>query len=198
MTGQLEPTRRWAWRLGFTVAVLAVLAGLLAGPYRFLFGTVAGSTAQAAREAPCLPGEAVEIMDSPHISQAEAGSVVYNSLPPTSGPHFAFTLATGVYQQPVADGLAIHAMEHGHVIVHYARELPDAQVAELHRLARRHGADLVLAPNPDLQAGIALTAWGHIDHLDAFDQHRITAFVDALGGRYQHGWTRSQDCPHGP
>jgi len=187
----------WAWRVGLLVGVVAVMAGLLAGPYRFLFGSVAGSAAQPARVAPCLPGEPVEIMDSPHISQAEAGDVEYNSLPPTSGPHFAFTIAPGVYDGPVADGLTIHAMEHGHVVVHYAADLPGGQRAGLERIARRYGADVVLVPNPDLDSGLALTAWGQVDRLDRYQERRITGFIEALAGRYQHGWTTPVDCPPG-
>lgn len=187
--------RRWAWQAGFAILVLVAAAGLLAGPYRFLLGNVAGSAAQAAREAPCLPGRPVDIMDSPHISQTQAGSVRYRSLPPTSGPHFAFTAAPGIYERPVRDGSTVHAMEHGHVIVHYAPGLPGHQRAGLERLARRYGADVILTPNPDLPAGIALTAWGQIDHLDQFDQPRVVEFIEALRGRYQHGWTTDQDCP---
>lgn len=191
----MSATSSWAWRLGLLVGVLVVGAGLLAGPYRFLFGSVAGSTAQAARVAPCLPGEAMEIMDSPHVSQAEAGDVVYNSVPPTSGPHFAFTVAPGVYDRPVADGLTIHAMEHGHVIVHYAPDLPGDQRAGLERIARRYSAEVVLAPNPDLDSGIALTAWGHLDRLDRYQERRVSDFVESLAGRYQHGWVSPVDCP---
>lgn len=188
-------TRRLAWRAGLTVALLGVLVALLAGPYRFLLGNVAGSTAQAAREAPCLPGQPVDIMDSPHIPPAPAGSVEYSTLPPTSGPHYAFPVATGVYQQPVAEGLTVHAMEHGHVVIQYAPATGDHQVGQLARLARRYGADVLLAPYPPLEHGIALTAWGRIDLLTRYDQRRITDFVEALRDRYQHGWTTDHDCP---
>lgn len=187
--------RRWAWQIGFVLVVLVAAAGLLAGPYRFLLGNVAGSTAEPAREAPCLPGEPVAILDSPHISQTRADSVTYNSTPPTSGPHFAFTVATGVYDRPVAEGLTVHAMEHGHVVIQYAPDTADRAVAELTALARRYGADVVLAPYPPLAQGIALTAWGRIDHLEQYDQRRVTGFVEALRGRYNHGWTTEVDCP---
>lgn len=198
-TGTVVPRAgyQWAWQLGFAVLVVAVAAGLLAGPYRFLFGNVAGSTAQPARPAPCLPGAPVAIMDSPHISQSQASDVAYNSQPPSSGPHFPFTIAAGVYQQPVPDGLTIHAMEHGHVIVHYAPDLPAGQVATLEQVARRYGADVVLTPNPALPRGVAVTAWGRIEHLDTADQPRISRFIEALRDRYNHGWTRDQDCPPG-
>jgi hypothetical protein len=188
--------RRWAWRAGAFVALtIAVLAAWLTGPYRSLSGTVAGSTAEVVRDAPCLPGAPVPIMDSPHISEAEAGSVTYNSLPPTSGPHFAFTVASGVYDTPVPDGLAVHALEHGHVVVRYAGRVPDREVDALARIARRYGADVVLAPYPPLERGIALTAWGRVDLLDRYDEDRVIAFVEALRGRYDHGWTAREDCP---
>ena len=189
--------RRWAWQIGFVVVVLVAAAGLLAGPYRFLIGNVTGSTAQAARPAPCLPGEPVAILDSPHMSRSQADSVAYNSSPPTSGRHFPFTVATGLYDDPVPDGLTIHAMEHGHVIIHYAPDLPDRQLAGLRQVARRYAADVVLTPNPALSGGIALTAWGQIDQLDRFDERRVTRFVTALRDRYDHGWTRETDCPGG-
>lgn len=197
-TGGLPETRwRWAWQVGFAALILAVLGGLLAGPYRLLLGTMAGSMGEEARVAPCLPGEPVEIMDSPYVSQADVEDARYNSLPPTSGPHLAFTIAPGVYDHPVPDGLAIHAMEHGHVIIHYAEDTPDALKTELDRLARRYGADVILAPNPSLMRGVALTAWGRIDHLDSYDESRVTEFVEALRGRYHHGWTADRDCPPG-
>jgi hypothetical protein len=166
---------------------------LLAGPYRFSSAAITGSTASQ-RGSPCLPGTAVPVLDSPHISPTRATSVRYDSVPPTSGPHFAATVATGVYARPVPEGLTVHAMEHGHIVVQYARDLPGDQVSALNRIARRYGADVVLAPYDKLDAGIALTAWGRIDRLDHYDEARVAAFVEGLRGRYVHGWTHSDDC----
>jgi hypothetical protein len=190
-------SRQWAWRAGFLAAVLLTAGALLAGPYQFLLGTATGSTAQPARAAPCLPGQAVDIMDSPHIAQSAADAVTYHTTPATSGPHFAFTAATGVYQRPVLEGLTVHALEHGHVAIQYAPGTSQQQVEQLARLARRYPADVILAPHPALAQGIALTAWGQLDHLDSYDEARITRFVEALRDRYQHGWTTDQDCPEG-
>jgi hypothetical protein len=188
--------RRWLWR-GTSLAAAAMMLALLAtGPYQFVFGSVAGSTA-ARRDSPCLPGRAIEILDSPHISPAQAPSVRYDSLPPTSGPHYAFTIATGIYTRPIPDGLTVHALEHGHVAIQYAPGTAQDEINALTRIARRYGADVLLAPYPKLKAGIALTAWGRLDLLDHDDQRRIESFVERLRGRYVHGWARPDDCPAG-
>jgi len=191
------PRWRWAWRVGYGAVLVALLGWLLTGPYQSLFETLSGSHSEepeARGAAPCLPGEAVEIMDSPYVSEREVEQARFNSLPPTSGPHLSFTMATGVYDHPVPAGLTIHAMEHGHIIIHYADSTQDAEIRELDRVARRYGADVILAPNPSLPHGIALTAWGRIDRLDAFDERRISAFVEALRDRYYHDWKTDRDC----
>lgn len=193
MTG----SRWWlrARRAGIAVLLLATLAGLVAGRYQLLAGTVTGSTAGQLRTAPCLAGEPVAIMESPHVAPTEWDRVRYNSDPPTSGPHFSFTVATGVYDAPIPAGLSVHAMEHGHVVIQYQpATVPEPEVAGLIRLAKRHSADVILAPQPDLAHGIALTAWGRIDLLDNFDEDRIVAFIIDLAGRYDHGWTTDDPC----
>jgi uncharacterized protein DUF3105 len=196
-SGPTTPAARWAWR----AATLAVLAGMITalvlGPYRSLVvgsvvGSVAGSHA-ADRGAPCLPGQPVPIMDSPHIAQARAASVHYSSDPPTSGPHFAFVAAPGSYSSPVPDGLTVHALEHGHVAVQYDPHTPAPTVAALRDIARRYPADVLLAPRPGL-TGIVLTAWGRIDRLQSLDEHRIETFIDQLRGRYDHGWAGTDPC----
>ena len=187
------PGQRWAWRgLAITLAATALI-GAAAGPYRtLLVGTVTGSRADD-RSAPCLPGRAVPLLDSPHITQAEAAAVHYNSEPPTSGPHFAFVAAPGIYSAPVADGLTVHALEHGHVVIQYSSELDRPSVAELTRLVKKYPADVILAPRTGL-VGIAATAWGRIDALSSFDKDRIVRFIEALRGRFVHGWTRDDGC----
>jgi hypothetical protein len=185
---------RWLWRSGlFAGAGVVVLVLLVTGPYQTIFGSVAGSR-PAQRDAPCLPGTAVPMLDSPHIPPAQAASVHYNSLPPTSGPHFATTVATGIYPSPIPEGLTVHAMEHGRIVIQYAPNLPGDERAALTRTARTYGADVVLAPYNKLRAGIALTAWTRIDLLDHYDHARIDTFVEQLRGRYVHGWTRPDHC----
>ena len=186
-------TRRVYWRLFVVLTLLAMVGGAAFTQWRAVAGGVAGSRAED-RPDPCLPGRAVPIMDSPHVSEAEIGAVRYNSVPPTSGPHLAFVLAPGVYDGPVPDGLTVHAMEHGHVVVHYAPDAPSSDVDGLRRLARQYSRDVLLAPYPGLPYRIAVTAWGRIDTLDTLDEPRISRFVEALRARYNHGWTRPPAC----
>lgn len=188
--------RRWFWRIG-TAACLAILLGTsFASQWRLITASVSGSVAPD-RVSACLPGTAVPILPSPHVSQAAIRSVRYNSSPPTSGPHFPFVIAPGIYDQPIPDGLALHAMEHGHVVVHYAPGIAGPDLEALRRLAKRYSRDVVLAPYPNLSAPVVLTAWARIDRLTGVDAARITAFVQRLRGRYNHGWTRADDCGPG-
>jgi hypothetical protein len=190
-------TTRWIWRIATLVVVAAAGALLLAGPGQFLPGSATGSQADT-RSAPCLPGAEVPIIDSPHIPLSAAAEARYNSLPPTSGPHYSFTVATGIYPDPVAEGLTVHAMEHGHVVVQYAADTPAETVGQLERVAKRYGRDVLLAPYPKLDHGIALTAWGRIELLDHFDESRATTFIEQLRGRYQHRWMQADDCVDRP
>ena len=89
----MKQWKRWAWRAA-AWGLVAVYT-LLVGPYRLLLGSATGSSADD-RPDPCLPGTAVPILDSPHVAQSDGASVHYNSEPPTSGPHAAFTAPPGI------------------------------------------------------------------------------------------------------
>lgn len=187
--------QRWAWRGGTALLLAAVAAVLVTGNHQPLSGNVAGTEAEPARESPCLPGQPVEIMDSPRIVPAQADEVRYNTVPPTSGPYFAFTVSPGIYGTPVPEGLTVSAMRRGMVIILYQPDLPQSDVAALEKLAKRYGNDVVLAPYPPLEQGVAVTAWGRLEFVQAHEENRIAAFVEALRGRYVHGWTTATDCP---
>jgi hypothetical protein len=45
---------------------------------------------------------------------------------------------------------------------------------------------VILAPYPNLETRIALTAWGRIDTFEDFDEQRIVRFIDAYGGIDHH------------
>lgn len=187
---------RWAWRL--VVGVLLVAAGwpVYANTATQFVGSALGTPAGVPEpRRDCLPGTAVPIMPSPHISAVRARSMHYNSTPATSGPHFGFVVTPGVYRRPVSPQLVVHALEHGHVAVQYADGTPRHEVAELERLARRHANDVVLAPTTKIRHGVAVTAWGQLAMLDRVDRARIEEFIDAFAGLYDHGWTRTDLCP---
>ncbi len=186
-------SRMWIWRVGAVAAVAAVIFGVVASQYTSITGAAVGSTA-VSRPAPCLPGQAVPILASPHVSAEAIRHAKYNSDPPTSGPHFGFTIAPGVYREQVSTGLTVHALEHGHIVIRYARATTRADVERLEAIARRYPRDVVLAPYDRMDRGIALTAWGRIDRLSRFDEPRIARFITELRGRYAHGWTRVDPC----
>jgi hypothetical protein len=187
----ITPGEQVQWWIGRVMAVgvlVTTLGFAVRGAQHRFVERVAGSPA-AADQPPCPEGRTVPVMPSPHISQVKAATVRYNSLPPASGPHFGFVIATGVYRDPVPEALAVHAMEHGHVIIWYARGTAQTDVAALEDMARRYPSTVILTPYPKLAAGIAVTSWGCVDMLASVDRPRIDSLVGALRDRYDHGWT---------
>jgi hypothetical protein len=159
---------RWSRWLTYGAAIVVLFAGALA----------------VRPEEPAVakggePGQAVPIMESPRLPHAGADHAPYTTLPPTSGPHLAWTVAAGVFRDPIADELQVHALKRGHVLIQYAPGTPQAVVAELESSARRYAGDVLVAPYDGLDQGIALTAWGWIETLEALDADRIEAFVVA-------------------
>jgi hypothetical protein len=184
---------RLLWRLGTLVAICALLWYAVVYAWPGLVGNAVGSVAEERAE-PCLPGHAVPLMHSPHVSPSAAAHLEYNSLPPTSGPHFSFAPALGEYGAPVADGLTVHALEHGHIAVLYATDTPEDGIDILRGLSNDYPRDVLLAPYPDLPHGIAVTAWGRLDTTADVDADRLRVFIEQLRGRYDHGWTGPPRC----
>lgn len=134
------------------------------------------------------PGEAVANMGNTHISPQEAATVTYNSVPPTSGPHYGQLAAWGVHDEPIPDGLQIHNLEDGGVGIWY--DCPEGcpeLVQQLEGIVSDLGEEgLLLAPYPDMGSRIALTAWNRIDKFEAFDEARIKSFIRAYRGIDHH------------
>ncbi|MFI5496819.1 DUF3105 domain-containing protein [Actinoplanes sp. NPDC051859] len=189
---------RAAWWLAVLVTAATAATAVTLQSGSFLIGSVTGS-ASGTRAAPCLPGREIPVMDSPHIAESQIAAVRYNSVPPTSGPHFSFTVAPGIYPDPVPDGLAVHALEHGHIVIRYGDGTSPQAVDRLRRLSKQYGRDVVLAPYPSMGSVVALTAWGRLAEvpadLDDAREREIVDFVEGLRNRYVHTWTRADDCP---
>lgn len=129
------------------------------------------------------PGGPVPTMTSAdHV--ADGTRVEYSTNPPTSGAMWNGQATWGVYPgNPPADELLMHNLEHGGVIISYNPAKVDAPTVEqLRQLTRelRSGIKkcLILTPRASIQDDkpIALTSWGVLATLDAYDAPAIRAF----------------------
>ena len=133
------------------------------------------------------PGQAVANMGNAHITETQIGTSVYNTTPPTSGPHLGNLASWGIHSQPIPNEQQIHNLEDGGVVVQY--NCPDGckdLVAQLAAIVKKYDEQVILAPYPGMDSRIALTAWTRIDKFDDFDAQRIERFIKAYRGIDHH------------
>jgi len=61
----------------------------------------------------------VEESASPHITSIDDTSLIYNSYPPTSGPHIEQELPGKVFTKEIPEPIQVHMLEHGSVLIQY-------------------------------------------------------------------------------
>ena len=101
---------------------------------------------------PAVAGEETYPMQGNiHIDQGATSPVVYNSTPPTSGPHFANIVAWQVYDKPFVYEQLIHNLEDSGIIIYYqcAQPCPDLvqQLREFVQPYMEGGRHVVVVPN---------------------------------------------------
>lgn len=131
------------------------------------------------------PGMAMPSEGNLHIQYPQTAT--YNTSPPTSGPHYTQLARWGIHDKPIVDELQVHNLEDGGIMVQYNCPTGcEDLVTQLERVVRRYDEHVILAPYPDMDARIALTAWGRMDTLEGFDEERIVAFIEAYRGKDNH------------
>jgi hypothetical protein len=177
-----QADRRRARRRRALGIALAVVAGL----------GVAGAAAALIAAAPPAARPAVSTVDPNKVNvDGEryypdqprghvTGTVPYPGSPdpPVGGKHNpVWQDADGtVYDQPLHDEYAVHALEHGAVWVTYRADVTPAQVAVL----RGKVAGVLyrmMSPLPDQPGPIELTAWGHQLTVASPDDPRVDEFL---------------------
>jgi hypothetical protein len=119
-----------------------------------------------------------------HIPSGQKAS--YNSVPPTSGEHWAAPAGPvpwGIKDTTVPPEATTHNLEHGGVVIAY-NGLASSEIDQLKGIVsnlRSSGFNkIVLEPYPDLKdAKVALTAWTWIYKLQSVDQTEIIKFLRA-------------------
>jgi hypothetical protein len=164
--------RRWMMLGGIAIVVTVVAAVILIDALR----------------APKVEGvEEFTDLGNSHL-QAEPSSYLWNSRPPTSGPHAPSIASWGEHTESVPEWYQVHNLEDGGVIIHY--NCPDGcpeMVDELRAIVNEKGSNqLMLHPYSHMDSTIALTAWTRLLQLDTVDRDRIIEFIDAYRGMDHH------------
>ncbi|MBV8264664.1 MAG: DUF3105 domain-containing protein [Candidatus Eremiobacteraeota bacterium] len=134
-----------------------------------------------------------------HLLPGEPDDFVYNSDPPTSGPHREIFSDAFISSTSLPVYLQVHLLEHGNVLLQYSCVCPDVAAA-LAAIAMRHdqqfltagetratiaevqnaedqGKAVIVAPYPHMKKRVALTAWTHLGALSKVDQAKIESFI---------------------
>jgi uncharacterized protein DUF3105 len=177
----------------------ALLAWFL-GPGTF------GAGAQPATTSPnSLPGKEFPDLGNAHIPRLGDSHAPYNSEPPTSGTHLPGIAPWGIYDKPIPKEYQVHNLEDGGIVIQYncPKGCPDL-IKKLEGVFFKYKAraqkekkyiHLILAPYPDMDARLALTAWTRLDKLTDFDEARIDRFIEAYIGIDHHPKKESKKQP---
>ncbi|MFF3255859.1 DUF3105 domain-containing protein [Actinacidiphila glaucinigra] len=106
-------------------------------------------------------------------------TVEYPMSPPAGGDHSpVWQNCNGdVYDKPLANESAVHALEHGAVWVTYTGKATDADVKTLSARVSKTPYSL-MSPYADQASPITLTAWGHQLGVTKADDPRVATFFD--------------------
>ena len=118
-----------------------------------------------------------------HVTEGQ--TVEYNSIPATSGDHWAQWSRCGFFEDGLPDERIVHNLEHGNVVVSYNLTTPE-EVDELRDVMGSVGLAGTLGVTrfyDKLEPGtVALSAWGVSDTMTGIDEERINTFFSTYGG----------------
>ena len=127
-------------------------------------------------------GEKMPDMGGEHVARGESHSV-YNSNPPTSGPHWAGTAGPGIKTEIVPDELVLHSMEHGATVVWYKEGLEQNEVDKIKEAFNSSSGKKIMLARKDLDVPVALTSWGYLLKLETIDEGVIKEFIETNNDR---------------
>lgn len=120
--------------------------------------------------------QSIPIQNRDHINQSETLQV-YNSNPPTSGPH-AGAIKGGFYSEEILDINGVHNLEHGYIWITYRNISPVAQ-ATLKKIAKRYSGRVLVSERMANDTQITLASWGRLDKMteSTFDEDYALRFI---------------------
>jgi hypothetical protein len=151
------------------VVVLAISIPLVMGAWQERSGPASGTSSADLDEVHSFGGLSMDHTED---------DVDYDHAPPVGGRHDPAWLDCGVYEEPVRDENAVHALEHGTVWITYTDATSEDDVAVLADALPNRG---ILSPYPSQDAPVVVTVWARQLELDGADDPRLALFIAEYG-----------------
>ena len=110
----------------------------------------------------------------------ESVGAVWDSSPPTSGPHYPIAPAGGVYDFTLSPLEQVSFLESGGVIVQYHPNRIENNLGKLTLLANNN---VIVSPNPTLDIPVIGTAWTWKISCKNFDTTALRGFITDYVGK---------------
>ena len=164
---QQQDRRRGRIRIAIVIAAAVLVVGGIVA-----IVVLSNGDQPRAGEAVVVPPDAQQHVTSP-------AQVVSRTDPPTGGPHYAESAQPGFYTEPIEDGLLMHSLEHGYVIIWYdCTQFADCgPIKDQIKSIVASGPKLVGMPRDGMESPVALTSWDRIQRLDYVDDGAIRRFI---------------------
>jgi Protein of unknown function (DUF3105) len=175
---------RWIERLVIVAAALAIAVGVIA---LLSGGLLAGHDAPGVAGSDAAPGTAFRDQGNLHLRPGEMRPV-YDSDPPTSGPHLPITVTTD--GAALTDDQLLQALAAGDVVYMYGTRTPPAGLASVARAVAppfspalaASGQAVILARRPGTPGVVAL-AWTHMLRVSGPGDPALRSFAQYWLGR---------------
>ncbi len=179
-----QQPRRFIQDRRFWFAGAGILALIVIGLIVYSVSTASPPTALPNTAIP-VEGIAVPSMGANHIRPGEPHAA-YNSMPPTSGPHYDTPAPWGKSDVPLPEETWVHNLEHGGIVALYncLQGCPDL-VNKLEALlktgprSRFNTVKLLITPYGKIQNRLTLVAWSYYLPLDDYDDATVRGFITA-------------------
>jgi hypothetical protein len=206
VTSDESARRRKTWAVvaavvgvGAGVAAVAALLGFVGGSDKI---DVAGVRTNV--EAAGCTFQAAPALEGIHSIRTPSGtSPVWNTNPPTSGPHYAIPGIFGIYNEQVDMAMLVHDLEHGGIYILYGDKVPESTVEQLRAFYDDHKTGTTMAPLDRLGNEFAIGAWvvegdvrnGFLAKCKTFDEGALSSFFGQLQFRGPERFDPSQLTP---
>lgn len=137
----------------------------------------------AAQEAGCGEIETQEGDGRDHVPDGD--DVVYETDPPTSGPHYGTPADLAFYTQPLPPEQLVHNLEHGQIVFWYDEDAPQSVIDGLEAIVDRNPIALLASPYDGIESpnNFVMTAWGASQACQQVSQEVIDDFRRRFQGQ---------------